>query len=165
MALMPNRRTHSAITCVLIPLALIHAPDIVRVISMGLGILSTVPFKVFGTSVYLNPDMDIKSADGLIGKALGLDVYEKSIGHRAGLSKRDWAGILKNPTKVFLFSHIPVLGTVVRYLPVLLLLFIVSFIIPVEIDVYLWWLIGMAVSDTAHVLADLVYSSVRTKRG
>lgn len=164
---MPSRKTHTKITWAISILPIFAFPVIglVPACAMFLGVLSTVPFKVFGTSVYLNPDMDIKSNTGSMGKAFGLDAYEQSVKHRAGLSKSDWKGFWRNPAKIFMFSHIPLFGSFPRALPATLLLFVISFIIPTNGSVYLWWFIGMVLSDTGHVLADVVYSATKTKKG
>jgi len=162
---MPGRSTHTRITCALAIVPIVAFPVIgaIPAISMLAGIVSTIPFRVFGTSIYLNPDMDIKINAGGLSRALGLDVYQKAIRHRAGLSRNDWYGFWRNPAKIFLFSHIPVFGTLPRAFPVALLLFVISFIIPFSEVVYLWWFIGMSLSDTGHVLADVIYSATRTK--
>lgn len=169
---MPSGKTHGKITAVaalvLPPLCIPYSLDLVEgvvaMVSLALGILATLPIRVAGITIYLNPDMDVVSNVGHFSRALGLDAYEKTVSHRAGLNKRDWVGIWRNPARALLFSHVPVVGTLVRTVPVLLLLFLLSYIIPLPTAVYVWACIGMCISDTCHVLADVIWSNVRTKK-
>lgn len=166
---MPNRKTHTRITCALgiVPILAASVIGMMPTYAMFLGIMSTIPFRAFGVSIYLNPDMDIKSNIGPLGQALGLDAYQKGVKHRAGLSRSDWRGFWRNPAKIFLYSHIPLFGTLPRSLPIALLLFVLSFIIPFNeiVYIYLYWLIGMTLSDAGHVLADVAFSATKTKKG
>ena len=166
---MPSGKTHSRITALaamtLSPVCLYVTGDPLAGASFALGILATLPIRVAGTTIYLNPDMDIVSNAGRLSKAIGLDAYEKSVGHRAGLRKRDWEGVSRNPAKVFLFSHVPIVGSVIRMIPVLLLLFLISYIIILPTSVFVWVSIGISISDICHILADVIWSNIRTKRG
>ena len=169
---MPSGKTHSKITALAamvlpplcIPYSLGLTEGIVAMVSMAFGILVTLPIRVAGITIYLNPDMDIVSNAGRLSKAFGLDAYEKSVGHRAGLRKRDWAGVCKNPAKMLLFSHVPIVGSIIRIIPILLLLFLISYIITLPAPVFVWACIGIFTSDTCHILADVVWSNIRTKK-
>ena len=166
---MPSGKTHSKITTLaamtLSPVCLYVTGDPLAGASFALGILATLPIRVAGATIYLNPDMDIVSNAGRLSRALGLDAYRRTVSHRAGLKRSDWYGIARNPARALLLSHVPIVGTLVRTLPVLLLLFLISTIVYFPKAIYLWTCAGMMMSDTCHIFADLAWSNLRTKRG
>lgn len=160
---MPNRQGHTWLTLgLLVPVAALSSfyPSWTPI---GVGIIATLPFKIGQAKIYFNPDMDIAASDSWITDALGLDAYRSEIGHRAGLRKKDWATIKHNPLTIFMMSHLPFFGTLPRFIPALFVLILLSSIIPIHAWVYIGVYIGMGLSDTVHVAADVIWSSVKRK--
>lgn len=122
-------------------------------IALQLGITATY---------YINPDLDITTNRLGLVKYLGFESYRKLVPHRFGLSKKHWNGSIKN---VLLFSHIPFIGTILRtillLIPVIILLLFCSSIQLLDIKFLLFLYLGMALSDTGHIVADIVYSGFR----
>ncbi len=148
---MPNKRTHDTITKAV---GLIALP----IIAMTSGTIEATAFAV-GVLITLRvgPDLDIHNSLGWLGKLIGFDVYKRLAPHRGGLSRSHWAhGFL---WQAFLFSHIPVLGTSIRWamvmLPILSILMIFSAIEMFPMRLGLFVLAGMSFSDIFHLLADI----------
>lgn len=154
---MPDGRVHTKLTLglqlVTVPSVFILSPT--DFIGLQLGIVATY---------FVNPDLDITTNRLGIAKYFGFETYRKLVPHRFGLAKRHWNTSISN---VLLFSHFPLIGTVVRTilvllpLTVLLLLFNAIYILDIGFIFYLY--LGMALSDLFHILADILVSSL--KRG
>lgn len=157
---MPNKRTHDTITKAVWLFAL-------PVVAMASGAIEATAFEIgVLLTLKISPDLDIHNSLGWLGKLIGFDVYKRLAPHRGGLSRSHWAhGFL---WQAFLFSHIPVLGTSIRWamvmLPILsiLLTFSAIEIFPVKLSLFV--LAGMSFSDAFHLLADIFMGDMRRGR-
>jgi len=164
---MPNRPTHTKITIALTASSLIPAIMIgadAAIPFLG-GIASTLSVKLGKYWVALNPDLDIVQNNSDLAKMLGFSSYQQSISHRSGLTKSSWRYVAKNPLNLIWMSHLPVIGTLPRFLIVLILLGIVALMLGVELKAVwiLWWFLGMAWSDLWHIIADISWSWIKSK--
>jgi uncharacterized metal-binding protein len=168
---LPSGVVHRKITLFLHLLTLPSAlfVDPIPFIGLQIGLIATY---------FVSPDLDITTNKLGLAKYLGFETYRKLIPHRFGLSLKDWrrkksvhddqkTKIAESIPKVFLFSHIPLIGTVIRTVLVLLpwvitlLLFNRLEYISFVFVTYIY--LGMALSDTLHIIADIFWSSVRRK--
>lgn len=115
------------------------------------------------TTLYFDPDLDLRHRLGYVGNAIGLELYQKIVPHRAGITSKSWREFSKKDWwRLFLFSHLPFLGTLPR------LLILVTLTAPIYLafsmieryPIYgiLWLYLGMSYSDVWHSLADLFTS-------
>lgn len=120
------------------------------------------------TTMYFDPDLDLRHRLGYVGNAMGLDLYQRIVPHRAGITSRSWRDFSKKDWwKLFLFSHIPFLGTMPRTI-IVILPFLMIFLVLSMVDSFPWygvlWLwLGMSYSDIWHVVADLVTSDFKRR--
>lgn len=148
---MPNKRTHDTITKVigLVALPIVGiASGAIEVVAFEIGVLITLK---------VSPDLDIHNSLGWLGELMGFSIYKKLAPHRGGLSRSHWAhGFL---WQAFMFSHIPILGTSIRWvmvmLPILSILMTFSAMEMFPVRLGLFVLAGMSFSDTFHLLADM----------
>lgn len=117
----------------------------------------------------LTPDLDVDTRRfGVYGEFIGLRAYAKIVPHRHGLKKRHWHKYRFRIWNMFLFSHVPIVGTLPRTI-ILLMPLTILLLATGLIDwwygkfVLLLWL-GMSISDTAHVIADLFTSDFKEMR-
>lgn len=119
-------------------------------------------------SRYVNNDLDI--AVGHLPKPvqmLGFSLYKEIVPHRAGLYGGHWRNV--RWWNVMFFSHIPVLGTFLRfalvlYIPVILLLLLssVQLIGMSWVGLFLLGVFsGMSTSDTGHTAADIIVTGLK----
>ena len=158
---MPQKRVHQIITvtamaCV-VPAALVLEPYQFWCIQAGMAV-TIVP--------EMGPDLDVNNRRfGALAEFIGLRGYAKLVPHRYGLRKRHWHNL--RVWNIFFFSHVPFAGTIPRALILAFPVFAIAMITNnVSLGVFSWLLfiyIGMGVSDTLHVLADIGYSFVRGK--
>lgn len=136
-------------------------------IGLQLGILVTY---------YVNPDLDITTDRLGLVKYFGFETYRKLVPHRFGLRLKHWKrigdsdspernNIAGSISKVMFFSHFPFIGTVMRtvlvLLPVLTLLLLFDSVSMLNLRFILMLYIGMALSDTLHIIADVFWSGFR----
>lgn len=152
---MPNGPTHQVLTLGLQLVTLsstlyLHQIDVV---ALQTGITATY---------YINPDLDITTNRLGLVKYLGFESYRKLVPHRFGLSKRHWNSSIRN---VLFFSHFPFIGTILRtillLLPITVILLFCSAIQLLDIRFLLFLYLGMALSDTLHIVADVLYSGFK----
>lgn len=120
----------------------------------------------------MTPDLDISTRKfGVIGEFIGLKTYAQLIPHRYGTGKKHWTRL--KLWHIFLFSHLPFIGTGLRTLLCTLPLAVVLVFFGVDSPEFwsqagwylLWLWLGMGWSDTWHVAADLIVSDFKeTKR-
>jgi len=163
---MPGRKVHTGLTAataaMILPISLVAGLGPLYAGLVTGGCLITVPVRIKGVAIYLNPDMDIRINDSKLARAFGIETYRKAIPHRSGLKAKNWKLLWRKPWAIFFFSHIPFVGTLPR-----LALLILALIFPVlalgqeellslPVLFFLW--LGMSLSDTVHALADLYWS-------
>ncbi len=149
---MPNGPTHRKLTY---GLAVLSIPLICYNPALGaafvLGVVCTRD---------INPDLDLHVPFYL--KFLGYDLYKEAIQHRKGLRPKDWRGA--KPWQLLGFSHLPYAGTLLRFLPLLILWLILAYALTLTTSFAfmcaLAFFNGMGLSDTVHVLADISVSEV-----
>ena len=152
---MPNGTTHRTLTLGLQLVTLTATPYLhpIDALALQVGISATY---------YINPDLDITTNRLGLVKYLGFESYRKLVPHRFGLSKKHWNGSIKS---VLLFSHIPFIGTILRtillLMPVVILLLFCSSIHILDIKFILFLYLGMSLSDTIHIIADILYSGFK----
>lgn len=167
---MPDGRVHRALTLglQLITLPSVFFVDLVPFFGLQIGLTATY---------FVSPDLDITTNKLGLAKYLGFETYRKLIPHRFGLSAKNWkfnkrgdtkkTRIAESIPKVFLFSHIPLAGTVIRtvlvLLPLCILLLLLNKINYLNPQFVQWVYLGMAGSDLLHIMADIFWSSVRRK--
>lgn len=167
---MPNRSTHQAITtaCAFVSLPLAAYLPLDSFLAFELGVLVTLIPE-------FTPDLDIshRKFKGL-GEFIGLKSYAKIVPHRYGVGKKHWTRL--RIWNIFFFSHIPLVGTLLRTvllcLPLLLLGMLLWAYLSSTIAswlpylavyfLYLWW--GMSWSDLWHVVADRPWSKHGDRR-
>lgn len=150
---MPNGPTHRALTGILqlltLPVSLVSGSTEFIGLQIGMGL-----------TYFVNPDLDITTNRLGIVKHLGFESYRKLVPHRFGLSSRHWH---KSIGSVMFFSHFPLIGTVIRTVLVLLPLIVVMLFTDslalLSIKFILFVYLGMALSDTLHIIADIIYSA------
>lgn len=165
---MPNGPTHRKLTKIAAGVGI--GTGIYLGISTDMWFLREISWFSLGvlTTLYFDPDLDLRHRLGYFGNAIGLELYQKMIPHRAGITSRSWREFSKKDWwKLFFFSHLPLLGTLPR------LLIIVALTAPIyllfsAIDRYpfygiLWLYLGMSYSDVWHSCADLVVSGWKQK--
>lgn len=150
---MPCGKTHRNLTYALatlsLPLMLVLPFPVVAGIEAGVLL-----------SVFINPDNDLHCKWWL--KPFGYGLYKEAISHRRGLRKQHWRKM--KWWEVFTFSHLPYTGTLLRFIPVMTLMLIAA--LALELPPYLTTLLvlsvfnGLGISDTLHVLADIITSEV-----
>lgn len=150
---MPNGRTHRNLTYTLGTLIL---PTVcVMPLPVSVGLLVGI-----GLSIYINPDNDIHCKWWL--KPFGYELYRQVITHRRGLNKKHYRKF--KWWELFLASHLPYTGTLLRFIPVLVFLIIGA--MSINLDPYTTAVFilavynGLGLSDTVHVLADIITSEV-----
>lgn len=152
---MPNGPTHQVLTLGLQLVTLSSTPYLhpIDVVALQTGITATY---------YINPDLDITTNKLGLVKYLGFESYRKLVPHRFGLAKRHWNSSIKN---VLFFSHFPFVGTILRtlllLLPITVVLLLCSAIHFLDIRFLLFLYLGMALSDTLHIVADVLYSGFK----
>jgi len=114
----------------------------------------------------INPDLDLHVPFYL--KFLGYDLYKEAIQHRRGLRGKDWRLSKLNVAEMLLYSHLPYLGTILRFLPLLILWLTLAYAIgtlspTLVFLIALAFFNGMGASDTIHVLADISVSEVHRR--
>jgi len=151
---MPNVRVHRQITRWIATGALIAAPVVSwsDMLAIEAGILVTLLPE-------LTPDLDINHRRfGVLGEFLGLRTYAKLVPHRFGLRQKHWSRL--KIWHIFMFSHIPLLGTLPRFLMLCLPVGMVMLVFSYHPSWLLRFLIlmwfGMSLSDTGHVIADVL---------
>lgn len=170
---MPNYYTHKHITLAIGVIAIpvmFYTPSMVDGLFFHAGIYSTLIF---------NPDLDIHQRLGPLGKLLGLEAYKILIPHRFGLKREHWEPVKSEGNRkwyklseritpiwrVFLFSHIPFLGTLPRCIllvaPFVVTLLLVDSIEALKGSWLLWLWLGMSYSDIFHTLADIITSDFK----
>jgi len=160
----PNRRAHTKITLVSMMVTLpvaIYNP--VYGLCFGLGILSTIPVKVAGSWIVLNPDMDIVANDSFVARSLGIQPYQRAISHRAGITRSSLKLLLRKPWLAMFYSHLPLVGTIPRTLIILSLATVFALMLGLSINPewVLLFFLGMATSDFLHIMADIVVSGAK----
>lgn len=170
---MPNYAAHRQITIFVGMIAspiIFYTPEIADGVLFHIGLYSTLWF---------SPDLDIHQRLGWAGKLLGLEAYRSLIPHRYGLRREHWE-VQKSEGnrkwyqlkdshipiwKVFLFSHIPLVGTLPRtillFAPLIIVLLLTSSIEEFKVRWFLWALMGMTYSDIFHILADIITSDFK----
>jgi uncharacterized metal-binding protein len=156
---MPSGYTHAKITKTIAILALPAYFYFNPVIATGLevGILLTL---------VVNPDNDLTTSRLGQFKWLGFEWYKRLVSHRYGLNWNHWRKLTwKTLWKVIFFSHTPFTGTLLRliitlYVPLIVLLLLSA------LQLWLFWFIigvylGMGLSDTGHMLADVMWSGIK----
>lgn len=113
----------------------------------------------------INPDLDLYVP--LYLKFLGYDLYKEAIQHRRGLRGKDWQLSKLSVIEMLLYSHLPYVGTLLRFLPLLVIWLIIAYAVGLPLTlVFLTALAfynGMGASDTVHVLADISVSEVHRR--
>ena len=158
---MPNGPTHRKLTKIALlgTIPAIFVGGSTEVIWFATGI---------ATTLYFDPDLDLRHRLGYVGNAMGLDLYQRIVPRRAGITSRSWRDFSKRDWwKLFLFSHIPFLGTIPRTI-IVILPFLMLFLVLSMVDTFPWygvlWLwLGMSYSDVWHVAADLVTSDFKRR--
>lgn len=148
---MPSGKTHRQATALLVGATVAASLTNPSLLYMTGGVAATL---------YLNPDLDLHHRLGKLGDLIGASYYRDLVPHRAGLRKKDWKYRLQN---IFLFSHLPVLGTIPRFLIALLPLAatLLIFNLNLQIEPLLLIFLGMALSDTLHIIMDISWSFLR----
>lgn len=152
---MPNGNTHHTFTLglQLVTVASTLYLHPIDVLALQIGISATY---------YINPDLDITTNRLGLVKYLGFESYRKLVPHRFGLAKRHWNSSIKN---VLFFSHFPFIGTILRtillLLPIVVVLLFCSSIQLLDARFLLFLYLGMALSDTLHIVADILYSGFK----
>lgn len=116
----------------------------------------------------LTPDLDISTRKfSPLQQFLGLESYAKLVPHRYGVGQKHWSRL--RIWHIFFFSHMPLIGTLLRTLlctlPLLLLAMLFGITNPGFWQSVGWyWLslwLGMSWSDCWHVGADLLVSDFK----
>lgn len=157
---MPSGRTHLKITTA------------IQAAGLPLFFYTPFPFALgwhigCWVSRYVNNDLDITvSRLPKAVQVLGFSLYKEIVPHRAGLYRGQWRNLSWN---VIFFSHVPVVGTALRfvlvlYVPVILLLLLGS----VQLLTLAWVgetlvgvFSGMSTSDAGHTSADIVVTGLK----
>lgn len=160
---MPNKLTHRklSITATLLsaPLFIILPTDQAVAFTLG-SALTVIP--------ELTPDLDISTREfNSLGEFIGLKSYAKIVPHRYGVGKKHWSRL--RIWHIFLFSHIPLAGTLLRTFLVTLPLLLLAMLFGITNEgfwksagwyfLFLW--LGMSWSDCWHVLSDLIVSDFK----
>lgn len=150
---MPDGVTHRRLTYTLLTLTLpsylYFEPLYVMLTQVGICL-----------TLWINPDNDLYVNKWM--KYSAYTWYKEAVTHRRGLYRKNW-----NKVKwwdLFFFSHLPYAGTVLRFIPVLLLWMIAGMALGlsgtwIAIAALLLYN-GMAISDTLHIVADICVSEV-----
>ena len=153
---MPTGRTHRNITIfagmLVIPVVLMVNPAIFASFCAG----EIITF-------WVNPDSDVRKKWGPVGQFLGLQLYEQETAHRSGMTKAS----RRAKTSPLLMSHMPMIGTVVRWLflaiPIMALLLVANAVNQTTLAMVFAIYMGMAYSDLWHIWADWI--TTKFKRG
>jgi len=143
---MPLAPAHKKLTIItsFAAFSLLLVKDIPVFVAFEAGILTTL---------VINPDADLAQGLGVIGDFMGLEAYEDEMIHRFGLSRNHWR---KYGWKTVMGSHVPLIGSLFRLLPILILLSLTllwSFLQPYWYLLVVY-LLGISLSDTVHIIAD-----------
>lgn len=165
---MPNSKyTHQSITLLsaaagLVPAYYIYGyTDFIAVCVFEAGILATLIAEY-------TPDLDVKHRRfNWLGNFIGLRAYAELVPHRLGLRKKHWSRL--RVWNLFMFSHLPFIGTLPRSillcLPVCLLFMLFGLSLEWLINYFVFLWLGMSYSDCWHVGADILTSDIKeTKR-
>lgn len=160
-------KTHQAITLIAAGTAVVPT----YAIYTHFGFVPAALFE-FGILVTLiteyTPDLDVsRRRFGWLGNFIGLRAYAEFVPHRFGLRKRHWSRL--RVWNLFMFSHLPVFGTMPRcillFLPLTLLFLLFSWDLESLLYGFIPVWMGMSYSDTWHVGADILSSDIKeTKR-
>lgn len=165
---MPSGPTHRRLTvlCSVVTLpAILLLPDW-RFLALEAGVAVTLmPEFTPDLDTLIRGDSKSKLKDS-VRRLLGLTAYSQLIPHRYGLGKRHWTRF--RIWHIFMFSHIPGLGTLPRtailLLPLALVLLAFS-LNPLPILPYILFLwLGMSWSDTWHVVADILTTDFKVMK-
>lgn len=161
---MPNKAGHQYLTLICsaaaLPLGLLTvAPEPSQVVFSPAAWLALEAGILVTLIPEFTPDLDHSARRfNSVGKFLGLKVYSEIVPHRYGLGKTHWTRL--RIWQLFFFSHLPGIGTLPRTLILLMPLAIVMLAftyIPITLLPYIFYLwLGMSLSDTFHVVADLI---------
>lgn len=159
---MPSRKTHQTLTQIaaMSVSPLVFYLEWQDILFLEAGILATLIPE-------MTPDLDVAHRRfGWLGEFVGLRGYAKVIPHRWGMRKRHWSRL--KVWNLFLFSHLPFIGTFPRtlvvLLPALLVMMIFSWVPAGLLEMMLWLWVGMSYSDCWHVVADLIVSDWKEMR-
>lgn len=150
---MPSGIVHRKITTILIPLT---TPTLFIDGVFGLGVISGII-----VTLAVNPDLDITTNKAGVFHSY-FEWYKDLIPHRYGLRASHWEDI--NIWKLLSFSHLPIFGTLLRYIMVFLPIMLISYAYGLSIGPFFGGaLLGMIVSDICHICADVIVSLVKGK--
>lgn len=169
---MPGRKAHRVLTSLAAGAStpIFFVAPIEVSLPFFLGVVVTMPlrFKVGPGEyihVYFNPDMDTAGENDPILEMFGLNSYQEGVVHRRGLRLKDWKGLPKKPWSIFWFSHLPLIGTLPRFLlltmPIAVVFLMTGLFEHLTAIMIFSFLFGMSTSDAVHVLADITWSAIR----
>jgi uncharacterized metal-binding protein len=147
---MSNGRTHSLVSVIAGGIAtgvsISSGLSYVDSIAIGLGCLS---------GILITPDHDLMESSGNVSLAVLRDDFGSIASNLWRIAWYPYARII--PHRHFI-SHFPVISTAIRVAYITIVPFVLMRIMQIEIafdPMFVYWFIGLCISDTLHAIFDL----------